>query len=101
MKLMKKIINLLGKIFKGRVMSFEFPIFKVAEIEEAIRLKETATNDGKNNLPRSDSRTFSNCENEGITKTDEFRNNQVKKAAEYLKPVKEKSAYLTKSTGRI
>ena len=90
MKLMRKIINLLGKIFKGGVMSFEFPTFKVAEIEEAIRLKETATNDGKNNLPRSDSRTFSNCENEGITKTDEFRNNQVKKAAEYLKPVKEK-----------
>ena len=52
-------------------MSFEFPTFKVEAIEEAIKLKETATSDGKNNLPRSNSRTFSNCENEGITKTDD------------------------------
>ena len=87
----ERIISWLKSIFKkGRDMSFEFPIFKVEAIEEAIKLKETATSDGKNNLPRSNSRTFSNCENEGITKTDEFRNNQVKRAAEYLKPIKEK-----------
>ena len=87
----ERIISWLKSIFKkGRDMSFEFPTFKVEAIEEAIKLKETATSDGKNNLPRSNSRTFSNCENEGITKTDEFRNNQVKRAAEYLKPIKEK-----------
>ena len=84
----EKIIGWLKTIFKGDNMSFEFPTFKVAEIEASINLKDQATTDGKNNLPRTNARTFSNCENEAITKTDELRNKEVKKAAEYLKPKK-------------
>ena len=79
----EKIIGWLKTIFKGESMSFEFPTFKVAEIESAINIKDQATTDGKNNLPRTNSRTFSNCENEAITKTDELRNKEVKRAAEY------------------
>ena len=84
----EKIIGWLKSIFKGESMSFEFPTFKVAEIEAAINIKDQATTDGKNDLPRTSSRTFSNCENEAITKTDELRNKEVKRAAEYLKPKK-------------
>ena len=84
----KRIIGWLKTIFKGENMSFEFPTFKVAEIESAINIKDQATTDGKNNLPRTNSRTFSNCENEAITKTDALRNKEVKRAAEYLKPKK-------------
>ena len=84
----EKIIGWLKTIFKGESMSFEFPTFKVAEIEAAINIKDQATTDGKNDLPRTSSRTFSNCENEAITKTDELRNKEVKRAAEYLKPKK-------------
>ena len=70
-------------------MSYDFPTFKVDEIKNAIELKAKATTDGKNNLPRTDSRTFSKCENDGISKTDEFRNKEVKRAAEYLRPIKQ------------
>ena len=87
-RLTKRIIGWLKTVFKGENMSFEFPTFKVAEIESAINIKDQATTDGKNDLPRTSSRTFSNCENEAITKTDELRNKEVKRAAEYLKPKK-------------
>jgi hypothetical protein len=71
-------------------MSYIFTNVKVLQIEEKINLKETATNDGKNNLPRSSSETFSNCENEAIITADEFRNNQVSKAVDYLNSIKGK-----------
>ena len=67
-----------------RKMSYIFTNVNVKQIEDKINLKENATNDGKNNLPRSSSETFSNCENEAIITADEFRNNQVSKAVDYL-----------------
>ena len=82
----ERIIVWFKTVFKGESMSYEFPTFKVAEIEAAINIKDKATTEGKNNLPRTNSRTFSNCENEAITKTDALRYKEVKRAAEYLKP---------------
>ena len=62
--LTKRFLTWLKNIFKGESMSYEFPTFKVEAIEAAINIKDHATTDGKNNLPRTNSRTFSNCENE-------------------------------------
>ena len=45
--IVEKIIGWLKTIFKGESMSFEFPTFKVAEIEAAINIKDQATTDGK------------------------------------------------------
>ena len=71
-------------------MSYTFTNVNVRQIEDKINLKENATNDGKNNLPRSTSETFSNCESEAIISADEFRNSQVSKAVEYLNSIKGK-----------
>ena len=87
----EKIIGWLKSIFKGASMSFEFRSFgekEIAEVEKNIDLKIQARTDGKNNLPREGSRTFSNCENEAITKVDSIRNEDIKKAAAYLDPKK-------------
>ena len=81
-------------------MSYNFNNVKVLQIEEKINLKETATNDGKNNLPRSASETFSNCENEAIITADEFRNNQVSKAVDYLNSIKGKVIDSTAKLGQ-
>ena len=94
--LLNKILN----IFKGRLMSFSFQNVKVKELEEKINLKSTATNDGKNNLPRSTSQTFSNCENEAIISADEFRNSQISKAVEYLNSIKGKIIDSTANLGQ-
>ena len=51
----------LREIFKGKKMSFNFENVKVKQLEDKINLKSTATNDGKNNLPRASSETFSNA----------------------------------------
>ena len=58
-RLTKRIIGWLKTVFKGENMSFEFPTFKVAEIEDAINIKDKATTDGKNDLPRTSSRICS------------------------------------------
>lgn len=95
--------NFLKKIkvlFKNNKMSYEFSNVKVLQIEEKINLKETATNDGKNNLPRSTSETFSNCENEAIITADEFRNIQVSKAVDYLNSIKGKIIDSTAKLGQ-
>jgi len=95
--------NFLKKIkglFKDNKMSYEFSNVKVLQIEEKINLKETATNDGKNNLPRSTSETFSNCENEAIITADEFRNIQVSKAVDYLNSIKGKIIDSTAKLGQ-
>ena len=77
---LKNILKSIRLFLKGNIMSYDFSNVKVQQIEEKINLKETATNDGKNNLPRSTSETFSNCENEAIVSADEFRNSEVSKA---------------------
>ena len=65
-KFLRKLIYYLTVVFKGKNMTYDFENVKVKQIEDKINLIETATNDGKNNLPRSNSETFSNCENEAI-----------------------------------
>ena len=87
-------------LLRGNKMSYNFNNVKVLQIEEKINLKETATNDGKNNLPRSASETFSNCENEAIITADEFRNNQVSKAVDYLNSIKGKVIDSTAKLGQ-
>jgi len=96
-KSVRKLLNKIKQVwktikffFKNKNMSYEFTKVKVKEIEDKIKLEETATNDGKNNLPRSSSETFSNCENEALISADEFRSNQVSKAVEYLNSIKDK-----------
>lgn len=96
----KKILDKIRNIFKGKKMSFSFENVKVKQIEDKINLIETATNDGKNNLPRSTSETFSNCENEAIITADEFRNGQVSKAADYLNSIKGKVIDSTAKLGQ-
>ena len=81
-------------------MSYIFTDVNVKQIEEKINLKENATNDGKNNLPRSSSVTFSNCESEAIISADEFRNSQVSKAVDYLNSIKGKIIDSTAKLGQ-
>jgi hypothetical protein len=87
-------------LFRGNKMSYDFNNVKVLQIEKKINLKDTATNDGKNNLPRSASETFSNCENEAIITADEFRNDQVSKAVDYLNSIKGKVIDSTAKLGQ-
>ena len=87
---LKKIINKIKKIFKKNNMSYDFENIKVKALEDKINLKENATTDGKNNIPRSNSENFSICENEAIVYADEIRNDQVSKAASYLNSIKDK-----------
>ena len=81
-------------------MGYEFPTFKVAQIEKVIDIEKEATQDGQNDIPRTDSQTFSICENEAIAKCDELRQNEVSKASQYLAAIKnsilEKAANLGK-----
>ena len=81
-------------------MSYIFTNVNVRQIEDKINLKENATNDGKNNLPRSASETFSNCESEAIISADEFRNSQVSKAVDYLNSIKGKIIDSTAKLGQ-
>ncbi|MDC0907413.1 hypothetical protein OAS12_01615 [Candidatus Pelagibacter ubique] len=81
-------------------MSYIFTNVNVRQIENKINLKENATDDGKNNLPRSTSETFSNCESEAIISADEFRNSQVSKAVDYLNSIKGKIIDSTAKLGQ-
>ena len=85
---LKKIIRSIKNIFKGNKMGYKFPLFKVAEIEKGIDISKEASEDGKNDIPRSDARTFSICENEAIAKCDALRQKEVSNAAEYLASIK-------------
>ena len=89
----KKIFNLVDNMFK-------FEDVKVKIIEDKINLRNTATTDGKNNLPRSNSETFSNCENEALIFSDEFRNKQISKAVTYLNTIKDKIIDSTAKLGQ-
>ena len=99
-KFLRKLIYYLKVLFKGKNMTYDFENVKVKQIEDKINLIETATNDGKNNLPRSNSETFSNCENEAIITADEFRNTQISKAVEYLNSIKGKVIDSTAKLGQ-
>ena len=85
---LKKGIRSVKNIFKGNKMGYKFPLFKVAEIEKDIDISKEAAEDGKNDIPRSDARTFSICENEAIAKCDALRQKEVSNAAEYLASIK-------------
>ena len=92
--------KIIRSLLRGRNMSYTFTNVNVKQIEDKINLKENATNDGKNNLPRSTSETFSNCESEAIITADEFRNNQVSKAVDYLNSIKGKVIDSTAKLGQ-
>ena len=93
-------LKIIRSLLRGRNMSYTFTNVNVKQIEDKINLKENATNDGKNNLPRSTSETFSNCESEAIISADEFRNSQVSKAVEYLNSIKGKVIDSTAKLGQ-
>ena len=86
MKLLNKIINF-TKV--KNIMGYDFPLFKVAEIEKDINISKAAAEDGQNDIPRTDSQTFSICENEAIAKCDELRQKEVSNAAKYLASIKD------------
>jgi len=86
MKSINKIINF---IKEKNIMGYEFPLFKVAEIEKDINISKEAAQDGQNDIPRTDSQTFSICENEAIAKCDELRQKEVSNAAKYLASIKD------------
>jgi hypothetical protein len=86
---MIKFIKKIKKIIKGKnKMGYEFPLFKVAQIEKTINISSEAAQDGQNDIPRTDSQTFSICENEAIAKCDQLRQNEVSKASQYLASIK-------------
>ena len=79
-----------NKIYIKRVnkMGYEFPVFKVAQIEKTIDVSKEAAQDGQNDIPKTESQTFSICENEAIAKCDQLRQNEVSKASKYLATIK-------------
>tara|TARA_B100001059_G_C17806735_1_gene569638 strand:- start:221 stop:1720 length:1500 start_codon:yes stop_codon:yes gene_type:complete len=97
---LKKLINSIKRYFKKNNMSYDFENIKVKALEDKINLKENATTDGKNNIPRSNSENFSICENEAIVYADEIRNDQVSKAASYLNSIKDKIIDSTAKLGQ-
>ena len=94
------LINLIKKYLRKNRMSYEFKSTKVKTIEDKINLKNQATTDGKNNLPRTDSETFSNCENEAIVSSDEIRNEEIENSVSYLNSIKNKIIDSTAKLGQ-
>ena len=87
---MMKLLNIIINFTKVKnIMGYEFPLFKVAEIEKDINISKEAAEDGQNDIPRTDSQTFSICENEAIAKCDELRQKEVSNAAKYLASIKD------------
>ena len=84
----KQVREKVKNIFRVNKMGYKFPLFEVAEIEKDIDISKEAAEDGKNDIPRSDARTFSICENEAIAKCDALRQKEVSNAAEYLASIK-------------
>ena len=96
----RKILRTIRNLFKGNKMSYEFRNVEVKQIEDKIKLKESATNDGKNNLPRPSSEIKSNCESEASGAYAEHRNSQVTKAVDYLNSIKGKIIDSTAKLGQ-
>ena len=69
---------------------FEFPNVKVKILEDKIDVSKNAQTDGKLNIPPSNSKHLSVCENEAMVSADEFRASQVSKATTVLKNLEEK-----------
>ena len=69
---------------------FEFPNVKVKILEDKIDVSKNAQTDGKLNIPPSNSKHLSVCENEAMVSADEFRASQVTKATSILKNLEEK-----------
>ena len=89
-RLIKRIIGWLKTIFKGRSMSFEFPRVRVKILEDRIKVTKNAQTDCKLNIPPSESKHLTVCENEAVANADEFRASQVKQATGTLKNLEEK-----------
>ena len=87
--MMKSINKIINFIKEKNIMGYEFPLFRVAEIEKDINISKEAAQDGQNDIPRTDSQTFSICENEAIAKCDELRQKEVSNAAKYLASIKD------------
>ena len=51
-------------------------------------------------MPRTDSETFSNCENEAIVSTDELRNEEIENSVAYLNSIKNKIIDSTAKLGQ-
>lgn len=97
---LKKLLNSIKRYFKKNRMSYEFKNTRVKTIEDKIKLRDQATTDGKNNLPRPGSETFSNCENEAIVATDEIRNEEIENSVTYLNTIKNKIIDSTAKLGQ-
>ena len=96
----RKTLRTIRNLFRGKKMSYEFSNVEVKQIEDKIKLKESATNDGKNNLPRPSSEIKSNCESEASGAYAEHRNSQVTKAVDYLNSIKGKIIDSTAKLGQ-
>ena len=88
-RLIKRIIGWLKTIFKGGRMSFEFPRVRVKIFEDRIKVTKNAQTDGKLNIPPTESKHLTVCENEAIANADEFRASQLKYATGTLKNLEE------------
>ena len=88
-RLIKRIIGWLKTIFKGGSMSFEFPRVRVKILEDRIKVTKNAQTDGKLNIPPTESKHLTVCENEAIANADEFRASQLKYATGTLKNLEE------------
>ena len=94
------LLKTIRNLFRGKKMSYEFVNIDVAKVEDKIKLKATATSDGKNNLPRPTSETKSNCESEAAIIYGEHRNGQIAKAVDYLNSIKGKIIDSTAKLGQ-
>ena len=70
-------------------MSFEFPRVRVKLLEDKIEVTKNAQTDGKLNIPPTESKHLTVCENEAVANADEFRASQVKQATGTLKKLSE------------
>ena len=84
-RLIKRFISWLKNIFKGVSMSYEFPSVRVKILEDKIEVTKNAQTDGKLNIPPTESKHLTVCENEAVANADEFRASQVKHATRTLK----------------
>ena len=86
-RILLKLKELYMMIFKNkkRGLMFEFPNVKVKILEDKIDVTKNAQTDGKLNIPPSNSKHLTVCENEAVVDADEFRASQVNKAISALK----------------
>ena len=93
MNKIKLIWEEIKNLFKRKKMKYEFPNVKVKIIEDKIGVTKNAQTDGKLNEPKSNSKTLSVCENEGVVSADEFRAKEITKATSVLAILEEKNHF--------